>query len=403
MSTLDFQYVAVDRSGAKHRGTERGATREDVCRKLARIGLTPLDVRERKGGAGGKKRRRKRVRGRDVAHFTYQFSVLVDARIPLSEGLMSIAEQETNETLKGVLEDVALRIESGESVAQALGAHERVFGSVYVETVRAAETSGTMSKVLEHLSEMLERTEETSSQIRSALMYPACVVGVLSLGVTFLIGFVIPRFATMFEERGVDLPALTRVMMGLGESVQGFWWAYLAGLVGLVFGARAMWNNPRGRLIVDGWLHRVPVVRSILIGLAISRFSRVFGITVGSGLSLIDAIGLSGRASGRPTLMADSERMAAQVRSGGRLAGVLGSCTYLTPFARRMLSAGEESAELGRMCSIVARHYERETTRQAKNIATVIEPVMVVLIALVVLVVALSIFLPMWNMVTLMQ
>jgi type II secretory pathway component PulF len=400
VSTIAFEYVAADASGARRRGTIEARGEQEAYRRLSLTGLTPLRI---KPARAKPVRGRGRVKTRDLVQFTYQFSVLLSAGIPLAEGLRGIGEQETNAALKAVLLDVAARIESGQPVAAAMEEHRAVFGDVYIETMRAAEQGGSMSKCLEHLSEMLERSQETTQQVKGALIYPACVITVLSLGVAFLITFIIPKFAHMFQERGVELPIFTRALMFLGEAAQAWWWVYLPAAVAAVVVARRTWANPRGRAAIDRGLHRVPYFKRILQGLAISRFARVFGISLSSGLGLIECLRLSARATGRPMLMEDAARMADQVRAGRRLSECLPDCGYLTPFARRMIAAGEDSAQLPKMCSVVARHYERETTHLAKNVATVIEPVMVVGIAGVVLVVALSIFLPMWNMVNLVK
>lgn len=394
MSTLSFQYKAVDKAGAEKAGTIRAATRLDAFRQVAAQGLTPLTITAQHTRVGG----RGRVKPKDIAHFTYQLSVLIGARIPIGEGLRTIAEQEPKGRFREVIMNIASRIDSGEQIAGAMDEYRPIFGDIYVETVRAAERSGNLVKVLEYLSEMLERSEENRSQIKSALMYPICVVSVLGLAVTFLIGFVIPKFAKLFEARGVELPIFTKIMVAIGDSVQGFWWAYLAAAAGVVFGIKAMRRSAAGRATIDLALHRTPYIRKILVGVAVARFTRVFGLCVSSGLGLIEALEMAGRASGSSLLLRDVQRMVEQVRSGGRLSKVLVECAYLPGFARRMLAAGEESADLGRMCTIVTRQYERESAALAKNIATVVEPVLVVALAGVVLVVALSIFLPMWNM-----
>jgi MSHA biogenesis protein MshG len=250
---------------------------------------------------------------------------------------------------------------------------------------------------------MLERAIDTRQQVRSALMYPICVVSVLSLAVFFLVGFVIPKFARMYEQKHMELPIFTRIMVALGDSVQNFWYLYLAVAVGAFFAIRTAWRRPKGRRAIEKFLHRIPFLRDVLIGMSVARFSRVFGLCLNSGLSLIDALQMAGKASGRPMLMDDVEKMIAQVKTGGRLSNVLLVCSYLPGFAKRMLTSGEESAELTRMCGVIARHYERDTTALTKNLSTVIEPVLIVLIAAVVLVVALAIFLPMWNMVKLLS
>jgi type II secretory pathway component PulF len=250
---------------------------------------------------------------------------------------------------------------------------------------------------------MLERSIETRQQVRNALMYPACVISTLTLAVMFLVGFVIPKFAKMFASRNVELPIFTRILMWVGDSFQSFWWLYLLLVVGTVFAVRKAWRTEKGRWNLELLLHRIPFIKSILIGLSVARFSRVLGLCMSSGLGLIDALSMAGKASARPALARDVERIIDQVKAGGRISAVLVACEYIPPFAKRMLTSGEESAEMAKMCTIIARHYERDTTGLTKNIATIIEPVMIVLIAGVVLIVALAIFLPMWNMASLMN
>jgi len=399
MSGRTFEYVALDRGGEKRRGTTRASDRVEAYRQVASQGLTPLRIAQ----AGGQGReRRGGVKEKDLVNFTHQFAVLLEARIPIADGLRSIAEQEQNARLAEVVEDVARRVEAGGNVSAAMDAHREVFGETYVETLAAAEQTGNMIKVLQYLAQMLERQQESRQQLRGALMYPLAVTTILALATVFLIAVVVPRFARMFESRGVDLPPLTMGLMGLGESFRSSWWAYLVVAGALGWGFRWVMKDARGRLFVDGLLHRIPAIRTILVSLAVARFTRVFGLCLSAGLNLIDALGLAGRAAARPTLQRDVDRMIEQVTAGGRLSEVMPRCGYLPPMARRLLSAGEEAADLTRMCDVVARQHERDAASLMKNISTVIEPVMVVLIAGVVLVVALAIFLPMWGMVNLM-
>lgn len=397
MSTATFQYRAVDGQGRKQRGSLQASTRAEAVRKVSALGLTPVTIRQAVTTVKAR-RRGGRVGAKELAHFTDQLAVLVSARIPIAEGLRGMAEQEKPGPLRTILIDIADRITAGESVAAAMTAHEESFGEVYIETVRAAETSGNLSKVLDHLSAMLERGQDASRQVWGALMYPICILGVLLVAMLFLIGFIVPKFAKMFQQRGAELPGLTKGLMLLGNSLQSYWWVYAAAAALAVFGARWFLRTPAGADLADRGLHRVPVVRSILSGVAISRFARVFGITLSSGLGLMECLTMAGKASGRPLLVRDVDAMVEQVRVGGRLSEVLGRCRYFTPFTTRMLTAGEQSAELPRMCDIIARHYERETAQTTKSLGTVIEPILIVLIAGAVLLIALAIFLPMWDM-----
>lgn len=400
MTTLSFRYKALDRAGASRRGNLAAPNEQEAFRRISALGLTPVMIRPDTRAAV---HARSRARAKDLSHFTQQLAVLINARIPISEALMSIAEQEKHPVLKRVVSDIAVRIEAGEPVASAVAAHGELFGEVYVQTVRAAEKSGNLVKILDHLAEMLDRQAEMTRQWRGAFMYPVCVVAVLVLAIVFLVGFVIPKFAGIFESRGVQLPMLTSVLMACGRSMQTWWWLYLLAAAGTAVAIVRLWRHPSGRALIERLLHRIPLLNTMLIGSTVSRFARIFGITLGSGLPLTDCLVLAGRATSRPMMQKDIDAILQQVMRGSRMAEAFRTCTYLTPFAKRMLAAGEESAELTRMCAVVCRHYDAETAYLAKSVATVIEPLLVVGIALIVLVVALSVFLPMWDMVNLIQ
>lgn len=394
MTATAFRYIAVDKAGARRRGVTHAPTRADAFRQVSAAGLTPLSLRE---GGEARVAQRGRISPKDLARFTYQLSALVGARIPLSDGLRSIADQEPNPRFRAVVGNIADRIEAGGRIAPSMAVHRAVFGDVYVEILAAAEETGNLGKALDYLGELLERSQETRQQVRSALMYPICVSATLAAAVLFLIGFVVPKFATMFAQRGMTLPALTQVLAWLGGSLHDFWWAYLGAAATLVFLVRYLWSRPTARLAIDRSLHRVPYLKDILVGLAVSRFTRVLGMSLGSGLGLIQSLDMAARAAGRPMLSRDADELVAMVRGGQRLSDGLASCRYLPTFVTRMLSAGEEAGELPKMCAAVSRSYDREAAALTKNLATVIEPVLIVVVAAIVLVVALAVFLPMWD------
>ncbi|MHC5004920.1 MAG: type II secretion system F family protein [Planctomycetota bacterium] len=398
MSQLSFHYQAIDRDGARAKGVVDAADRNDAFRQLTAAGLRPVRLRSR---SARRKGRRKKITLKDLSHLTYQLSVLLHARIPVVDGLRSVVDQEPNERLRRVIEDVASRISAGSSVTEAMDSYRDLFGDVYVETVRAAEATGNMVQVLSKLAEMLERRYEMNKAVKGAMMYPACVIGVLILAVSILLIFVVPTFAEMFAERGIELPVPTQILVAFSGFVQSWWYLILGTFVMIALAIRHAWSTPGGRRRIDNGLHRVPVVREMLRGFAVSRFANVFGLTLGSGLSLLDALEIAGRVSGRPLLQADTQKMQDQVKHGGRLSDVMMRCSYLPGFAKRLFVAGEEAAELTRMCDIVARHYDREVKYLTKNLTTVIEPIMIVGLAGIVCILALAIFLPMWNMTTL--
>ncbi|GAB4548472.1 MAG: type II secretion system F family protein [Phycisphaerales bacterium] len=397
MSTHTFQYAAIDANGSIVKGSIKADDRQSAFRALGQRGLKPTKLTG-KGGLGARTKRSGRVSRKDVARFVHQLSVLLSARLPVTDCLTSIAEQETNARLKSIALSIASSVEAGGSLTDAFAQHERVFGRVIVETVRAAEKSGNLISVLETLGEMIEDEGEMTRAVRGALIYPACVLFAIVCAVTFLLMGVVPRFATMFQERGVDLPPITVGMMAVGNSLRAFWWAYLGGIVATLVVGHRVWRSARGRLVIDRWLHLVPRLRSVLVGLGVARFSGVFGVCLRSGLPLMESLSLGARASGRPLLERDIEAMIDRIKQGGRMSDVLPSCAYLPPFVRQLLRAGEESAQLPKMCALIARTHTRETKHTASSVAKVIEPVTVMGLTLVVLVIALGIFMPMWDM-----
>jgi type II secretory pathway component PulF len=394
MTQIAFKYQALDRRGKRMRGVLRADNRNEAYRQVRAAGLQPLNIKTVRIRMG----RSRKVTVKDLAHFTYQFSVLMEARIPIVDGLRSIAEQESHPGLRQVINEAADKIASGGTVTEAFAANRDLFGEVYIETMRAAERSGNMTLVLATLAEMLEKQYEINKNVRGALLYPICVVGALILAATFLMIFVVPKFGAMFSARGIELPLPTKLLIFTSTFVRTYWYALILGIGAAAWTVREAWRRPRSRRAIDTMLHRLPFLRDVLRGLAISRFANILGLSLRSGLNLMEALDMSGRASGRPLMMADTEKMREQVNHGGRLADVLLTCSYLPAFTRRMLTAGEEAADLPKMCSVVARHYDREVAHLTKNVTTFIEPLLIVGLAGIVLLVALAIFLPMWNM-----
>jgi type II secretory pathway component PulF len=343
-SQLTYTYKALDTQGTRKRGVLQAENQSEAYRQLTAAGLKPIKLVARR--AGGQGLRRGKVGAKELAHLTYQFAVLMEARIPIADGLRSIAEQESNQRLRETIMDVAAQIEAGYSITEALSQHRALFGGVYIETVRAAEVSGNMVKILARLAEMLEMRYESNKNIKGALIYPICVVVAMVLGAAFLMVVIVPKFSGMYESRGVDLPYPTQLLLGTSEFLRELWPLVLAGVGGAFWSVRKAWRSPVTKHKMDDWMHKVPFLRDVLRGLAVSRFAHVLGTSLQSGLGLIDALDMAGGASGRPMLQADTQKMREQVKEGGRLTDVMLACAYLPGFARRMIAAGEETAEM---------------------------------------------------------
>jgi MSHA biogenesis protein MshG len=394
-----FKYKALDASGQNVKGTVHALDEQDAYRRISGSGLTPLSVRlvKERGPAFSWQQ----VKTADIVGLTRELSVLVEARVPLDRGLVSIAESDGKPALNLMILDIAAMIEAGQPMTKALEKYRSTFGDVYIETVRAAEKSGSLVAVMAHLAELLERQLETQQQLRRAMAYPAIVLSVILVAVTVIVVFVVPKFGAIFESQGAQLPITTRVVQALGDSVREYWFVYLGVIFGSIIGLMTAWKNQKGRLALETFLTKVPYVRNIIIAVTTGRFARVLCIGLQSGLDVIEALEVGGKATGRPVFINDCNAMVERLRGGENLSDVLRATRYLPSFARRMMGAGKDSSDLARSCDVVARHYDREASHLTKNINTIIEPIMTVAMAGIVLLVALSVFLPMWGMVRL--
>lgn len=399
MTTSTFKYKAIDAAGKTCRGEVTAAGESEAYRKVAAAGLTPLKFTRKT--EKGPTFSWQRVKVRDICVLTRELSSLIDARIPLDRGLMSIAEHEPKPLLASMLRTIAARLEAGSSMSEALQEHKASFGDVYIETVKAAEKSGNLSLVMAHLADLLEKEVELRSQIRRAMMYPIIVMSVVAIAVSVIVVFVVPKFAQTFREQGVKMPLMTRLIQAVGESAKEYWWAYLLAIAGGIAWLSFAWASRSGRLILERAIIRLPYIGRIMVAGTASRFAHVMSIGLASGLDIIDSVQMSSRATARPVFINECAVMIDRLRRGEELSEVIKATSYLPNFAKRMISAGKDSTELSKACGLVARHFDRESSDLTKNINTVIEPLLTVAMAVIVLIVALSVFLPMWQMVRL--
>ncbi len=393
-----FRYVAVEKDGQKVRGIMPGVDEHEVFRRLTEKGLRPIKVNEQNPLFYVKKRSG-RISRTQISAMTRELSVLVDAKIPIEQGLEAMAANERNPALASLIGDIASRIEAGEKVSDAVAEHVDVLGEVYVATMRAAEASGQLSEVTELLADMLESEVALQQQLRRAAAYPVIVLTVVGLALGVILGFVVPSFAKTFVSSGIDLPIATRVVQAVGASVKELWWLYLGSIVGTGVILRQIWSTPAGRIRIEQLLARVPYVSRMLGAIATARFCRVLAISSGAGVGLAEALEVSANASGSALVVYEAEGFITKLRAGESFPDVMETSANMPPFARRLLSASKDTKEVARSSDIIARHYDREAKHLASGMSSLIEPVMTIVLAAIVLVVALSVFLPMWKLI----
>ncbi len=396
--SMTYKYRAINPDGSRCRGTIDAASEQEAFGCLSQQGLVPLSLKEASGSLFEFKA--KRVTKLEIATLTREMSVLIEASIPIGRGLMSVAEHEKNPILRDMVTDIATMIESGEKITSAFSKYEDIFGDVYIQTLRSAEKTGQLGPVSAHLADMLERNIETNQQIRRALTYPTIVIGFVMMALGVIVIFVVPKFAGIFESNGVELPLTTRVIRAMGGSITAYWWAYGSAGLGLIWGLGKAWKSPKGRFRLEAFIHKIPYIGAMFTSVTTARFSRVMSIGLESGIDVIEAMEIAGGATGRPVFQDECVRMCDRMRSGESLSDVMNRSGYLPSFARRLFGSGKDSSELSRAGSIIARHYDRQSDHLAKNLNTFIEPMITIAMAGIVLLVALSVFLPMWQMIS---
>lgn len=390
-----FRYTALDPEGARVSGVVQARTREDAVARLSASGLVPTSVRAR---AGTPARWRARAGAKEAAAFTRELSVLLQAHIPIAQGLASIASSERNPVMSEMISHVAAAIEAGMPLSEAIQTHGVCFDDAYVESIRAAEQSGTLEQVSEHLADLLESSVAASQRMRRALMYPITVLTAAAIAMAVITIFVVPRFAVIFESNGVELPLATRMITAAGESIRAWWPMYAGSFAVAAFSAGVFLRSERGARSVRRGLMFVPVLGRLVVASSTARFSRLLGISISAGLDVVQAIEIAGKSTGDPILAADCSRVADRLRVGDQLSDALRSSSYMPALATRLLGAGKEASEISRSSNVVGRHYEREANYLAASVGGLIEPLMTVLLAAIVLVLALSVFLPMWQL-----
>jgi MSHA biogenesis protein MshG len=335
--------------------------------------------------------------------FSLQLASSLGAGVPLIAGLQSIAAQTDDRAFQAVLRRIVLDIEGGLSLSAAMLRHPRTFPPVYARTVAAGEQSGTVDKMLNDLAEFLEAEMEVVSDVRSALLYPAIVVSTLCVAIAVLVLFVVPRFTEFYSRFGTDLPLPTRMLIS-GSRVLGEHGVLLVlALAGIVAGCVRFVRSPGGRSRVDRVLLRVPVVGRVIETAATLRVVQVLGLSTQAGLPMLESLELIASTTSNTTMRDEIRAVGAGVRSGETLADSMEAAGCFPPSARQMLASGEATGSLERACFAVGKHYRKELHYLTKNLATFIEPLLTLVLAGIVLFVALAVFLPMWDLVKVVQ
>jgi len=398
-----YAYKARDARGQLVQGVMESADMAAVANSLFGSGITPVDIEpasasRQPSAAPPRAWRKAKVKAVDLLIFSRQMYALLKGGVPILRALGGLQESSNNPTFKGTLQKVRESLESGRDLTTSLQRQGNVFSPFYVAMVYVGETTGRLEEIFLRLFDHLEFQEEMRNQVKSALRYPLFVVSVMALALAVLNLFVIPQFAQVYKGFGAELPAVTRALIGFSQWCVNYWWAMLIGGIAAVFAMRGWLATADGRYRWDRMQLRIPIVGRIVHKASMARFARSFALAVRSGVSAVQALTLVSQVVDNRYLARCIERMREGVERGESILRTAAHSGAFTPVALQMILVGEESGALDDMMDEVADMYTREVQYELKTLGAQIEPILILLLGVLVLIVALGVFLPIWDL-----
>jgi len=395
---LTFKYEARNaKTGQKIKSQVQADNEQAATKLIMEQGFTPLSIQVEKAGSA---RRFRRIKTKDKVLFSRQLSTLINAGLPLVQSLRSVAEQTTNKPLKTVVNGVITDVEAGVSFSDALAKHPDVFNGVYISLVAAGEASGTLDKALVRLADQQEKDADIIAKVRGAMIYPLIVLFVMMGVMGFMIIKVLPQVQSIYAGLpGVSLPILTRILLAVSHFITHFWWIVIILLVlGAIFGSK--WaRSLGGRSVIDTVKMKAWPIGPLYMKMYMARFARTGTTLVASGVPLIQVLEITADAVDNVHISKSLGRAIEKVKGGKALSDAISKDPNFLELVPNMLHIGEQSGALETMLGKVAEYYEKEVDNEIKNISTIIEPVMMVVMGVMALIIVAAILLPIYGLV----
>lgn len=397
-----FAYRGRRRDGEKVTGVLEGATAGAVADLLFGQGITPVEITEAAGGGGSIDLSfsffKPKVGHIDLLLFSRQLHTLLKAGVPIMRALTGLQESAINPAMKAVIQDVRESLEAGRELSVSLARHPKVFSPFYISMVRVGEATGLLEEIFLRLFNHLEFERYMREQVKSALRYPLFVVMAMAVAIVVINIFVIPAFAKVFKGFGAELPLMTRILLGFSDFMVANWPFMLAALVGAVFAFRAWVATPGGRMQWEAIGLRIPIAGKILHKAALARFARSFALGTRSGVPVMQALSNSAQTVDNSYIAKRIEGMRETVERGESVLRSAIAANIFTPVVLQMVAVGEESGALDDMMDEVGQMYQSEVEYELKTLGQQIEPILIVALGILVLILALGVFLPMWDL-----
>jgi type IV pilus assembly protein PilC len=389
-------------TGGTMTGEIEAPDRTSAVGELRKRAILVTKIQERAGGkspskAGGK------VKDKEMAIFTRQFSTMIDAGLPLVQCLNILAEQSESKNLRDVTGRVARSVEQGSTLADSLRRHPRTFDDLFTNMVEVGESGGILDVVFQRLAAYIEKAAALKRKVKGAMIYPASIMGVAALVVIFMLTFVIPTFTKMFKDLGADLPLPTQVVVWLSEFVRTYILLIIAAIVGCVFALRAYYRTEKGQSTIDALLLKVPVMGSLIRKVAVARFTRTLGTLVSSGVPILEGLRITARTAGNKVVEKAVLQCRAAVTAGKTLAEPLKASGVFPPMVIQMISVGEQTGALDAMLSKIADFYDDEVDTAVSAMTALLEPIMIVVLGVLIGGLVVAMYLPIFKLVTLVK
>jgi len=395
---ITYQYTAKDKDGHTVTGTLEGTSEQEVMQILHNKGLIIISIEPAKKKQQGAFAKEKKVKTDDLVIFTRQLATMVDAGIPLVHVLGILAEQIEKKSLRSVVGVVRQDIEAGMSFTNALSKHPVVFSDLFINMVRAGETSGMLAEVLDRLAAYMEKSASLARKIRSSLIYPAVVVSMAIIITAFLLIRVVPTFKGIFDILGGNLPFPTQVLIAVSNLLRKYFLLLAGFLIIGVFFLKKYISTEKGRYNFDNHKLKMPILGPLFRKLAVAKFSRTFSTLVKSGVSVLNALEIVSRTSGNKVIEEAVLNCSKSVRDGEPISRPLAKSGVFPPMVCRMISVGEQTGQLEKMLTKIADFYDEQVDAAAAGLTSLIEPLVIAFLGVVIGGIVVALFLPIFKM-----
>jgi type IV pilus assembly protein PilC len=397
-----FAYVGRTRSGAVKKGELSAKTRDEAVDQLRKQSVVVTSLEEKKRGAGGFKLSfGSGLTDKDLVVFTRQFGTMINAGLPLVQCLEILSTQSENKVLRETIGEVKTQVEAGSTFSDALRRHPKVFDDLYVNLVHAGEVGGLLDTILTRLAKYIEKAMKLKGQIKSAMVYPATIMGVAVVVIVILMIFVIPIFAKMFLELSggrVALPGPTQIVIDTSDFFIAYWYVIFGGIVGTIVGIKKYYGTVQGRMVIDKLLLKLPVVGDLIRKASVAKFTRTLGTLLASGVPLLDGMTICAKTSGNKVIEETLINARTSISGGKTIADPLSASGVFPKMVTHMIAVGESTGALDAMLGKIADFYEDEVDQAVASLTALLEPAMMVFLGVVIGFIVIAMYLPIFKM-----